>query len=294
VGASGVYQIKNTINGKRYVGSTCDFDRRWAEHLSSLRSGYHINEHLQAAFVKYGEKAFEFKPMLVCDSTTCLWFEDRCLKSWKPEYNIALDAKAPMLGRHHSERVIELSRERIKILNADPEFRAKQLASLEKLNSNPEFRANQLAALRKLQDDFEFKEKCRVAIDKYWSDPDTRKKELERRAGEGYRGNLRRKAVERSSNPEVRSRLSRQAIEQMSDPTTRKNLSIKTTERMADSKNREHLRTKATEQWDNPEWRSKEISRRAGPEAKAKHLGGIRAYWDNWRIHRGLHEDRSN
>jgi group I intron endonuclease len=58
--AAGIYAIVNVMNGMRYVGQASDIERRWAEHRSALRNGTHVNQHLQAAFMKYGEGAFEF------------------------------------------------------------------------------------------------------------------------------------------------------------------------------------------------------------------------------------------
>lgn len=55
-----IYIIRNKLDEKYYLGSTKDFGRRKKEHLSELRGGYHHNMHLQNAYKKYGEDAFEF------------------------------------------------------------------------------------------------------------------------------------------------------------------------------------------------------------------------------------------
>lgn len=56
-----VYEIHNTVNDKRYVGqSSQETQHRLLEHRSKLRSGVHENDHLQRAWNKYGEEAFEF------------------------------------------------------------------------------------------------------------------------------------------------------------------------------------------------------------------------------------------
>lgn len=52
--------IKNLINGKKYIGQSGDINWRWMRHRSDLRGGYHSNKHLQGAWKKYGENAFEF------------------------------------------------------------------------------------------------------------------------------------------------------------------------------------------------------------------------------------------
>ena len=35
--SSGIYVIRNTLDGKLYVGKSCDMEARWLQHLSDLR-----------------------------------------------------------------------------------------------------------------------------------------------------------------------------------------------------------------------------------------------------------------
>ena len=58
---SGIYQIRNTINDKKYIGSTNDWDRRRDQHLQALRRNKHQNPKLQAAWNKYSEDVFAFE-----------------------------------------------------------------------------------------------------------------------------------------------------------------------------------------------------------------------------------------
>lgn len=62
-----IYQIKNKINGKKYIGQTSDFQKRKNSHLSALRRGKCFNSYLQRAFDVYGEDAFEFSILEYCD-----------------------------------------------------------------------------------------------------------------------------------------------------------------------------------------------------------------------------------
>ena len=62
----GVYQIKNTLNGKAYIGSSKNIKRRLGIHRSMLRRGTHRNPHLQNAWNKYGESAFVM--VAVCEA----------------------------------------------------------------------------------------------------------------------------------------------------------------------------------------------------------------------------------
>lgn len=65
----GVYQIKNTKNGRTYVGSTYMFKKRWNEHLRDLRKGIHHNPFLQNDFNKSGEASYEFSVIEVVPGT---------------------------------------------------------------------------------------------------------------------------------------------------------------------------------------------------------------------------------
>lgn len=56
---SGVYMIKNLINGKIYIGSAIDIYQRWTLHKSSLRRNKSMKK-LQIEWNKYGEQNFEF------------------------------------------------------------------------------------------------------------------------------------------------------------------------------------------------------------------------------------------
>ncbi len=56
-----LYQILNKIDGKFYLGTTCDIDRRWREHKKALSEGNHHSIYLQRAWNKYGEDSFQFK-----------------------------------------------------------------------------------------------------------------------------------------------------------------------------------------------------------------------------------------
>lgn len=59
--AKGVYSITNTLNGKKYIGSTRkSFLTRLKQHCQKLNNNKHHCEHLQNAWNKYGEENFEF------------------------------------------------------------------------------------------------------------------------------------------------------------------------------------------------------------------------------------------
>lgn len=56
----GVYKIENSKNHKVYIGSSGNlYERQWV-HFWQLKRGFHPNQHLQAAYNKYGKEVFRF------------------------------------------------------------------------------------------------------------------------------------------------------------------------------------------------------------------------------------------
>jgi group I intron endonuclease len=60
-GQCGIYQIRNTVNRKVYIGSAVNLRRRWARHRDDLRCGAHHSIRLQRSWNKYGSDAFVFE-----------------------------------------------------------------------------------------------------------------------------------------------------------------------------------------------------------------------------------------
>lgn len=58
--ATGIYAIRNTLNGRVYIGSSSRAVLvRWTEHRKLLRAGRHHSLTLQRSWSKHGEAAFE-------------------------------------------------------------------------------------------------------------------------------------------------------------------------------------------------------------------------------------------
>lgn len=66
---SGIYCIENTMNGKKYVGKSNNIYKRWYDEKLGLKNGYFHNIHLQRAWDKYGEQAFSFYIIEICDES---------------------------------------------------------------------------------------------------------------------------------------------------------------------------------------------------------------------------------
>ena len=99
----GIYQIKNIVNGKLYIGSSVRVKERWRKHRNRLDGGYHKNKHLENAWNKHGEKSFTFEPLVEFEDIPELalrTIENLYIYNLSPEYNIAKSAtENPMWGR---------------------------------------------------------------------------------------------------------------------------------------------------------------------------------------------------
>lgn len=62
----GIYYIRNTRNGRRYVGSSANVEERWKNHRNQLNRGAHHAPILQKAWNKYGPEAFVFEVVEEC------------------------------------------------------------------------------------------------------------------------------------------------------------------------------------------------------------------------------------
>jgi group I intron endonuclease len=106
----GIYCITNNVNGKKYVGSSVELDKRWKRHLSSLNRNVHKNAHLQASFNKHGIENFIFNVLEeIKSSEKLIEHEQYWMDTIKPEYNIRLVA-ANNLGLKHTEETKEKMR----------------------------------------------------------------------------------------------------------------------------------------------------------------------------------------
>jgi len=103
---TGVYEIKNKLNGKAYLGSSGNIERRWRAHRQMLCDGCHPNAHLQAAWKLYGEHAFAFTVLQEVESDALVSTEQAHLDTYLAQdscYNMATIAGPGGRGRPVSE-----------------------------------------------------------------------------------------------------------------------------------------------------------------------------------------------
>lgn len=103
---SGVYQIYNTVNGKRYIGSSIHIEQRFKEHIRNLRTNKHANAHLQSAWNKYGEHSFVFEEVELCEPDQCLKIEQEYIDYYRAadrKFGYNIDPYADHTGNTLSE-----------------------------------------------------------------------------------------------------------------------------------------------------------------------------------------------
>jgi len=97
---SGIYEIINIINGKKYIGSSKDIWNRWFTHRRDLINNNHHSNRLQRAVNKYGIENFRFNSIEYVDENELIKKEQYYLDLYKAYnskygYNILPKAGSP-------------------------------------------------------------------------------------------------------------------------------------------------------------------------------------------------------
>ena len=99
---SGIYRILNLADGKQYVGSSSNVEKRWNKHKLDLCNNKHHSQYLQNSWNKYGADSFVFELLWKCEPEECLYEEQIALNYIKCEYNTLIVAGSS-LGIKRSE-----------------------------------------------------------------------------------------------------------------------------------------------------------------------------------------------
>jgi group I intron endonuclease len=166
---SGIYQIRNITNNKRYIGSAISIHKRKMAHIRLLENNKHYNIHLQRAYNKDGKDNFIFEVLLFCSKDYLKFYEQRAIDA----YDFSSDLYNIMPNARSSIGIILSEETKIKIgLSNKGKKRSKE--SIEKS-------ASKRRGVKKSE---EFKQKCKNRqLGKKYSD-ETKKKMSESRKGE--------------------------------------------------------------------------------------------------------------
>lgn len=80
---SGIYVIRNIVNGKVYIGSSSNIQSRLHHHRKKLNKNQHDNPHLQNAWIFYGEDYFRFDVLEFVPIATLLVKEKEYIEKYK-------------------------------------------------------------------------------------------------------------------------------------------------------------------------------------------------------------------
>lgn len=155
----GIYQIRNIINNKVYIGSSNDIKERAASHKSMLLNNRHHSKHLQRAFNKWGFENFRFEIIEYCKEVELLdkeqYYLDLKVKAkeyrlginrdfLRLSYNIKPISLKGFYGKHSKEtinKIIENTKriKKISVFDLDKKFLFECKSSIDcanKLNSS--------------------------------------------------------------------------------------------------------------------------------------------------------------
>lgn len=71
-----------------YIGQSVRMFQRKYDHLKTLRNRTHYNQRLQDAFDKYGEDAFQFEPILICNPDMLSIYEQAIFDFYASKFGI--------------------------------------------------------------------------------------------------------------------------------------------------------------------------------------------------------------
>lgn len=102
----GIYKIECAVNGKIYIGSSVNVEKRWSDHRWQLNNKIHSNPHLQSAWILYGSETFIFSLIEECLDSEILireqYYLDILFKDANT-FNIATIAGSAQKGKKLSE-----------------------------------------------------------------------------------------------------------------------------------------------------------------------------------------------
>lgn len=136
---SGIYEIVNLVNGKRYVGSAINLRVRWRQHRYALARGDHTNTLLQRAWAKYGDANFAFRVLENCSPDQLIAREQHHIDVGY-DYNICPTAGSS-LGRKLSVTTKQKIADKAKGRKMPPrsdEYREKLSKAMKARKPNPE------------------------------------------------------------------------------------------------------------------------------------------------------------
>lgn len=274
---SGVYEIKNLTNNKRYIGSSVvGIAKRVKCHIDLLVANQHSNRHLQSAWNKYGKESFVALVLRECEPHRCLFWEQKMIDFYKSYYKDNGYNSRPRaennLGMEQSESARKAISAKGKLRYESNEEREKSRQTTKESWNNPTHRSNRINGLKKsYQDNPQYKVRQAAILAR----PDIQQKKAEALGTEKsrkknsdnqkrvwsnpvHKEKMRTIHKKRSLKPEERKRLSKISKDKFKDPVQRKKMS-------------DHLKRL----WADPEYRERMLEARRKGNKPSKTKAGV-------------------
>lgn len=129
---SGIYIIHNSVDGRKYVGSSVNLHNRFKAHKSQFLKKKHHSYHLQNFVNKYGIESLSIEIVTLCPPEYCVKLEQWFLDNLKPEFNNSKKAGST-LGVKFSEEIRKRMSEQRKGKKLSPESYKKSGETRKKL-----------------------------------------------------------------------------------------------------------------------------------------------------------------
>jgi group I intron endonuclease len=124
-GSGGVYQIRNLVTGRIYIGSSTNVATRWYQHRRGMKDGVPPCRSMSDDLRRHGMESFVFEILEKCDRKVTRVCEQKWLNKYRPFdstviYNVCEDSTGPK-GRKYPDSHKNAIRESLNGVSFTPE-----------------------------------------------------------------------------------------------------------------------------------------------------------------------------
>lgn len=205
----GIYCIRNTIDGKRYIGKSKNIEGRWASHRNEIK-----NRYLRSAVNKYGIEAFAFEIIESFDAIDedmlaereIFWMDHFHSCDRRSGYNLRRDSSVRIVVSEETKTLISLARSMQAPFS--PEARAKMTQSAKARWDDPVYRSKALGGRMGQKHSTEHRSRISESGKRRWADEEYREGMLQKRRTVAFRSKISAAGKGRIHSAETRFKMS--------------------------------------------------------------------------------------